>query len=112
MRTFPPVDPSETIALSFDFGPDLLVGETLVGPPTFVVNTIPQVLPMTVKGTPVPGVVTGTATISGTIATQLCNMAPLVLGQFYGVEGTCSTSTGRVLTEGALLPCKYSVYIQ
>ncbi len=104
MRTTSPKDPGETIQIPFNFAPDLLPGETLTGTPTTQISQI--------VGLPDPTVgsmFVGAAQLSGSYVIQTCTLGQAASN--YAVTATCSTSTGRILVEGGVLPVVWA-YLQ
>ena len=97
MRTSSPKDPGETIAMAWNFAPDLVSGETLTGTPTTAIVQL--------TGAPDPSIgsmLVGSPQISGSDVVQT-----VTLGQAstnYAISATCPTSTGRILVNGGILP--------
>ncbi len=97
MRIFSPKDPGETIVLGFNFGPDLNMGETLTGSPTLSIGQY--------SGVPdpsMPSMLVGSGQISGNLVLQATVLG--VGGNEYYTTATCSTSAGRILAIGGILP--------
>ena len=104
MRTTSPKDPSESTQISANFGPDLLPGETLTG--------IPATTILQISGPPdssVGSMFVGAPQISGSYVLQMVTNGQS--GSSYAIEATCSTSAGRTLVEGGVLPVLFA-YLQ
>lgn len=99
MRIFPLKDPGESLPYTLNFGgptSDLQTGETLTAISSIVISLV--------SGTTDPGMaamLVGTAQISGTSVIQLITNG--LSGNRYALTALCTTSTGRVLAEGAVI---------
>lgn len=90
-------DPGETVTLTFDFGVDLATGEMLTGTPTVAIALFSGATDPAINS-----MLVGTAQLAGNMVLQSCLGG--VVGNQYDIKATCSTSTGRVLVVGAILP--------
>ena len=90
-------DPGESVPLPFDFAKDLSAGETLTGTPTISITLYSGAADPNMSA-----MLSGMPQISGTEVLQMVTAG--VLGNQYDIKATCSTSTGRVLVLGAILP--------
>ena len=97
MRNFSKKDPSETITLTFDYSNDLIIGETLTGTPTVSIA-----LYYGVSDPGISAMLSGSPIIFGSYVLQSCTAG--LIGYQYNIKATCSTSTGRVLSIGGILP--------
>ena len=100
MRIFSPKDPGESLPFALNFAgtnSDLQTGETLTS-----INSVTISL---VSGATDPGMgamLSGTAQISGTSVVQLIING--LVGNRYALTVLVTTSTGRILAEGGIIP--------
>ena len=97
MRQFSPIDSNEVVTLTSDFSADLQSGEILTGTPTFTL-----LVASGTDATPAARL-NGAPQISGVYVLQ--SVKTCVSGTNYYALAICSTSAGRVLTQGGRLDC-------
>ena len=90
-------DPGETVTLTFDFSADLATGETLTGTPACAIA-----LKSGVAAAEIGSMLQGAAQMDGPRVLQMCRGG--MMGHQYDIHAACSTSSGRRLVVGAILP--------
>ncbi len=101
MQTFDVKDPSEQVLVTFNLGPDLAPGETLIGVPTAVVTVV--------QGTdPAPNnIVTGRLGFDTTLTQVVVPVAGGISGVFYEIEVTAQSSNfQKKLSLAGVLPVR------
>lgn len=96
MRIFNPKDPGESIPFALSFAADLETGETLFSITSSTISLV--------TGTTDPNMasmLSGSAQISGTSVVQL--IVAGLSGNRYSWTVLATTSTGRILAEGAVI---------
>ena len=101
MQQFNVKDPLESVLLTFNLGPDLATGETLVGTPSINVSVV--------QGTDASpsGILAGLAGFDSTLSQVIVPVAYGISGTFYEVTVTCTTSNAqKTLTLSGVLPVR------
>ena len=99
VQTFDVKDPAESWPLSFNMGPDLFNGETLVGAPTITVNLLDGADPFP------QNIINGAAGFDQTLTQVIQPVTGGIAGCTYQIIATCATSNPlKTLTLVGALP--------